>query len=189
MRAKPQANVDVTLKELITWTVMNSDNVTCDMLFDILGGPNKVHTYIKGLGINDIAIVATEREMHKGWNVQFTNWTTPKATAQLLELFYEGKILSKESNDLLWKLMVDTPNAPKRLKGMLPEGTVAARKPGTGDSNGEFFSAVNDVGILVLPNGKKIIIAAFVTRAKGEFEAVEEGIAKMSRAVYDYYSK
>lgn len=85
--------------------------------------------------------------------------------------------------------MVDTPIAPKRLKGMLPEGTVVARKPGTGDSNGEVFGAVNDVGILVLPNGKQIIMAAYVTRAKGKIKVVEEGIAKMSRLVYDHFNK
>jgi beta-lactamase class A len=189
MRTYPDAQVDVTLKELIAWTVMNSDNVACDMLFDILGGPGKVHEFIKTLGIADIAIVATEREMHTDWNIQFSNWTTPNATATLLKLFYDGKILTPESNAFLWKLMVDTPNAPKRLKGMLPEGTVVARKPGTGDSNGEVLGAVNDVGILVLPNGKKIIMAVYVSRAKGELKTVEEGIAKMSRVVYDHFNK
>jgi beta-lactamase class A len=189
MRVYPEANVDVTLKELITWMVINSDNVACDILFDILGGPDKVQNYIKGLGINDISIVATERQMHNDWKVQFTNWTTPKATAELLMLFYSGGILRKSSKELLWKLMVDAANAPKRLKGMLPEGTVVAHKPGTGDNNGEVFSAVNDVGILVLPNGRKIIIAAFVTRAKEEFMVVEERIAKISRTVYDYYGR
>jgi len=189
MRAYPEAHMDVTLKELITWTVMNSDNVACDMLLEILGGPDNVHKFIKTVGITDIAIVANEREMHSDWNVQFSNWTTPNATATLLKLFYEGKILTTESKDFLWKLMVDTPNAPKRLKGMLPETTVVARKPGTGDWNGKVFGAVNDVGILVLPNGKKIIIAAYVTRAKGEFNAIEEAIAKMSRVVYDHFNK
>jgi beta-lactamase class A len=189
MRAHPEANVDVTLKELITWTVMNSDNVACDILFGILGGPDKVHKFIQTAGITDIAIVATEREMHNGWHVQFSNWTTPNATAKLLKLFDEGKILTADSKEFLWKLMVDTPNAPKRLKGMLPEGTVVARKPGTSDSNGEVFGAVNDIGILVLPNGKKIIMAVYVTRAKGELKAVEEGIAKMSRVVYDHFNK
>jgi beta-lactamase class A len=188
MRAHPEANVDVTLKELIVWTVMNSDNVACDMMLDILGGPSTVQELIKSLGINDISIVATEREMHQDWNVQFTNWTTPNATARLLKLFYDGKILSKDNNELLWQAMIDTPNAPKRLKGMLPEGTTVARKPGTGDSNGELYGAVNDVGILLLPNGKKIIVAAFVTRGRGEFKALEEGIARMSRAIYDYYN-
>lgn len=189
MRAHPEAETDVTLKELITLSVMNSDNVACDMLLDILGGPDKVHEFIKTLGIPDIAIVASEREMHKDWDVQFSNWTTPNATAALLKLFFHGKILGIEGKEFLWKLMVDTPNAPKRLKGMLPEGTVVARKPGTGDSNGEVFGAVNDVGILVLPNGKQIIMAAFVTRARGEFNDVEKGIAKMSRVVYDHFNK
>lgn len=187
MRAYPDANVDVTLKDLITWTVMNSDNVACDMLLDILGGPKKVHEFIRTLGINDIAIIATEREMHQDWDVQFSNWTTPNATATLLKLFNDGDILTAESKEFLWQLMVDTPNAPKRLKGILPEGTVVARKPGTGDSNGEVFGAVNDVGIMVLPNGKKVIIAVYVTRAKGEFKAVEEGIAKMSGMVYEHF--
>lgn len=189
MRAHPEAQVNVTLKELITWTVMNSDNVACDMLFDILGGPDKVHQFIRTAGITDIAIVATEREMHNDWNVQFSNWTTPNATTSLLKLFYEGKILTPESNAFLWKLMVDTPNAPKRLKGMLPEGTVVARKPGTGDSNGEVLGAVNDVGILVLPNGKKIIMTVYVTRARGELKTVEDGIARMSKVVYDHFNK
>jgi len=188
MRAHPEAQVNVTLKELITWTVTNSDNVACDMLFEILGGPYNVQKFIETLGITDVSIVATEREMHSNWNVQFLNWTTPNATAKLLKLFYDNKILTTESTRFLWKLMVDTPNAPKRLKGMLPDGTIVARKPGTGDSNGEFYGAVNDVGILVLPNGEKIIVAAFVTRAKGEFKAVEKGIARMSKTIYDHFS-
>lgn len=189
MRTHPEANVEVTLKELITWSVMNSDNVACDRLLDILGGPEMVDKFIKTVGITDISIIATEREMHNDWNVQFSNWTTPNATATLLKLFDEGKILTSRSKDFLWKLMVDTPNAPKRLKGMLPEGTVVARKPGTGDTNGEVFGAVNDVGILVLPDGRKIITVVYITRAKGEFKAIEEVIAKMSRVVYDHFSK
>lgn len=188
MREHPDADVHVTLKELITWMVMNSDNVACDMVFDILGGPKTVDAFIKGLGITDIAVVSTEREMHRDWNVQFANWTTPNATAKLLKLFYEGRILNPENTELLMTMMVRTPNAPKRLKGLLPEGTTVARKPGTGDTNGDVYGAVNDVGILVLPNGKKVIVAAFVTRAK-DFNDAESVIAKMARAVYDYYNK
>lgn len=187
MRAHPEANIEVTLKDLITWSVMNSDNIACDMLFEILGGPEPVNKFINALGITDVAIAATERQMHGGWNVQFENWTTPKATAALLKLFDEGKILTAESKAFLWQLMTDTPNAPRRLKGMLPEGTVVARKPGTGASNGEVFGAVNDVGIMILPNGKKIVMAVYVTRAKGQFKDIEAGIAKMARAVYEQF--
>lgn len=108
--------------------------------------------------------------------------------AQLLKLFYENEILTTQSTQFLWRLMVNTPNAPKRLKGMLPEGTVVARKPGTGDTNGQVFGAVNDVGIVVLPKGQKIIVAAFVSRGSGEFKALEEGIARMAKVIYDHFS-
>lgn len=188
MRSHPEANVDVTLRDLITWSVMNSDNVACDMLFDILGGPHQVDRYIKSLGITDISIVANEKQMHNEWLIQFDNWTTPKAMASLLKLFHEGKILKPENNTFLWQTMVDTPNAPKRLKGMLPAGTVVARKPGTGAPNAEgVLGAVNDPGILVLPDGRKIIVAAFVTNTTESTSAAEKVIAEISKAVFDHY--
>nr|AIA18429.1 VEB-PER_beta_lactamase [uncultured bacterium] len=190
MREHPEANVDVTLRELITWCVMNSDNVACDLLFEILGGPSHVDKFIKSLNVNDIAITANERKMHTDWYEQFSNWTTPSATARLLRLFYDGKILKDDSNKFLWKLMADTPNAPNRLKGLLPEGTVVARKPGTGASSEDgVLGAANDVGILVLPNGKKIIVAAFVTNTKEPLSTAEMAIAQISKAVYDYFKK
>ena len=43
MRQHPEAGIEVTLEDLIRWMVMNSDNVACDILFDILGGPSKVN--------------------------------------------------------------------------------------------------------------------------------------------------
>jgi beta-lactamase class A len=191
MREYPEVDIEVTLKELITWTVMNSDNVACDILFEILGGPTAVENFTKyKTGIETISIVATEREMHADWNVQLTNWTTPNATAQLLKKFTAGKILSKESTAFLWKLMMDTPNAPKRLKGLLPEGSVAARKPGTGSYNDNgVIGAVNDVGILVLPNGRKIVIAIFVTNSKAALTQIEYTMATISRIVYDHYNQ
>jgi hypothetical protein len=43
-----------------------------------VGGPKKVEAYIRGLGVRDVAIVNTEREMHQDWDAQFNNWTTPQ---------------------------------------------------------------------------------------------------------------
>jgi beta-lactamase class A len=184
----PDANVEVTLRELIQWTVMNSDNVACDILFHIVGGPSVVQEYVKSIGINDIAIFANERKMHEDWSVQFTNWTTPNAAATLLKMIDGGRLLKPESSSFLWKLMTDTPNAPRRLKGLLPEGTVVARKPGTGayNENG-VLGAANDVGIVVLPNGRKVIVAVFVTNTKEDFKKVEKTIASISREVYDHF--
>jgi beta-lactamase class A len=68
------------------------------------------------------------------------------------------------------------------------EGTVVVRKPGTGTHNkAGMLGAVNDVGILELPNGHKIIVAVFVTHTQASISAAEQPIAEIAKAVYDYY--
>lgn len=184
----PQGNADVPLSELIMNTVSLSDNNTCDMLFRMLGGPKNIERYVHGLGVKNIAIVATEEEMHRDWNVQFTNWCQPTAMVQLLDIFYKQKALSKVNNDLLWKWMVETPTGMHRLKELLPAGTVVAHKTGTDGPNAEgVIGAINDAGILTLPNGKHIALVVYVSRLKDEKKA-EDTIARIAKACYDYYS-
>ena len=131
----PDGNVELTISELLSYTVSTSDNIGCDILFKLVGGPKKVETYIRELGVRDIAIVNTEREMHQDWDAQFHNWTTPKAMVQLLELFYLKKIVSARSRDLLVKIMEETSTGKKRIKGHLPAGTVVAHKTGMGGND------------------------------------------------------
>jgi beta-lactamase class A len=184
----PQGNADVPLSELIMHTVSLSDNNTCDMLFRMLGGPKSVERYVHGLGIKNIAIVATEEEMHRDWNIQFTNWCEPTAMVQLLDIFYKQKALSKVNNDYLWKWMVETPTGMHRLKELLPAGTVVAHKTGTDGPNAEgVVGAINDAGIITLPDGKHIALVVYVSMLKDEKKA-EDTIARIAKACYDYYS-
>ncbi len=184
----PKGNVDIPLSEIIGYTVSQSDNNGCDILFRLLGGAKNVNDYIHSIGIEDIAIVGTEEEMHKDWNVQFTNYCKPTAMVNLLELFYQKKILSESSNELLWKLMVETTTGPNRIKGLLPSATIVAHKTGSsGKNENGLTAAVNDVGIIELPNGQHIAIAVFVANSKANDDVSEKVIADISKAAYDYY--
>lgn len=188
MKKYPDADVDIPLSEILYFTAAQSDNAGCDILFRMLGGPVVADGYIHSLGVKNIAIVNTERELHQGWNVQFDNWSTPIAMTQLLEIFHEGNILSKQSHDFLWKAMLEVPMGGKRIKGLLPEGTVVAHRTGTGARNDKGIAgAVNNTGIMVLPDGKHVALTVFVTRASEEDSKLEEVIAKIARRVYDYY--
>jgi hypothetical protein len=109
----PQGNVDVTLEEVLRYTVSLSDNNGCDVLLRLLGGTRAVDRYVRSLGVEGIAIAATEEEMHRGWDVQFTNWCQPVAMLSLLGGFYRQKHLSKASTATLWKMMVETPHRPQ----------------------------------------------------------------------------
>ena len=184
----PEGNVELSIRELLAYTVSESDNNGCDILFDLLGGPGQVHAYVRSLGVKGINIVHTEAEMHQGWEPQFKNWSHPKAMLQLLDKAYRQNILSESSYQLFWKMMEDTPTGPNRLKGLLPSGTVVAHKTGTGGQNGAGeIGAVNDVGIIKLPNGKELALVVFVTKTKVDYPKLEEVIARISKAAYDYY--
>jgi beta-lactamase class A len=185
----PEGNVDIPLSEILTYTVSLSDNNGCDILFRLLGGPGNVEEYIHGLGINDIAIISTEQEMHADYVLQYKNWCKPMAMASLFELLNSGKHLSMESNDFLYKILAETSTGTNRIKGLLPEGTVVAHKTGSSGYNDKgIASATNDAGIVELPDGRKFAIAVFVSDFKGDEKTCESIIAKISRAVWDYYT-
>ena len=126
--------------------------------------------------------------MHKDWDTQFTNWTTPSSMIQLLEKFYQKNILSKSSLEFLWKAMVETTTGPMRLKGLLPSDAIVAHKTGTSDTNKKgITAAVNDVGIITLPNKKRFAIAVFVSNSKEDDDTNQRIIAEISKMAWDYF--
>ncbi len=135
-------------------------------------------------GIN---IEASEADMAKAWEVQYTNWCKPVDIVKLLDIIYNGKVLLPASRDFLYKTMTETTTGPKRIKGLLPEGVIVAHKTGTSPTNAAGLSpATNDVGIITLPNGKHVVIAVFVCNSTADEATREEVIAKISKAIYDH---
>jgi len=176
------------LSEIIKYTVSESDNVGCDLLLKLLGGPTIVNTFFESIKLNDISIHATEKEMHADWNVQFTNWTTPNSAASVLKAFNDKKLLTGTSNNFLMKTMIATSTGKNRIKGQLPESTVVVHKTGTSFTNAEgVTAAVNDIGIVTLPNGKHFIICIFVSNSYENEATNEKMISEISKSTYDYF--
>jgi beta-lactamase class A len=185
----PGGDTTVTLGEILRYTVSLSDNNGCDILFRLIGGPSVVNEYVHGLGIADMAIVATEEEMHAASGVQFNNWSSPVAMAQLLEAFHTGGILSEESREYLWSLMVGAVTGRGRLKSNLPEGTTVAHKSGSSGTNDKgIAAATNDVGLIALPDGREVIVVVFVSNSTANEETRDEVIANVGRAVWEAYA-
>jgi len=185
----PNQDIDLTLSDLLTYTISKSDNNGCDILFRLMGGTKPVNTYIHKLGISGIAIAATEGEMRKAWNVQYTNWCTPAAMAQLLRMFYQQKLLSAASNRFLMKIMTESQNSDKRIKGLLPPGTVVSHKTGTSDTNKKgITAATNDVAIITMPSGRHIALVVYITNSPAKPAANEPVIAAIAKLVYDHYN-
>lgn len=186
LRDKFPKGTDISLGELLSYMVSLSDNNACDYLLKQIGGTKVVQAYMLRSGVRGIAINATEGEMAEAWEVQYTNWSKPAEMTLLLDLFYKGTLLSKPSNDFLYKIMLETSTGPNRIKGLIPANTEVAHKTGTSNTNSANLTpATNDVGIITLPNGKHVAIAVFVCNSTAD-EATREGvIAKIAKAVYD----
>jgi len=189
IREKYPEGAALTLKQVLRYTVSESDNIGCDILLRLIGGPKVVNNYLVRQGLKGISIQANEAEMHSAWDVQYKNWTTPKSATELLKMFYDKKLLSQKSTALLWTMIVETPTGKKRIKGQLPEGTVVAHKTGTSDTNQQgITAAVNDIGIVTLPHGKHYAISVFVSDSAENMEMNEKIISDIGKFVWDYYT-
>ena len=184
----PQGGMELALAEILRCTVAESDNNGCDILLRLVGGPEAVNRHIRGLGVRDFSIRFNEEEMHRKWDRQFDNWTTPEASAALLAAFWQRKFLAQEQFDFLRRVMLDTVTGGGRIKGLLPPGTPVAHKTGTSGVNGKgVMAAVNDIGVVTLPDGRHFAIAVFVANSKEKIAANEKIIAEVARAVWDYF--
>lgn len=186
----PEGGV-LAIAEILEYTVSQSDNVGCDALLRLLGGPQAVENYFVNNKFKDISIKINEEVMQNNWDLQFQNWTTPNAANRVLESFYDNKKkwLSQKSHDFLWKLMRETTTGKNRLKGQLPETTVVAHKTGWSGTNKltGITAAVNDIGIVFLPNGQHFFISVFVTDSKEDIKTNEQIMADIAKAAWDYF--
>ena len=186
---KNSQGMEFSLAELLKYMVSESDNTASDVLLRLVGGPKIVTQYLRGLGINDIVVANTEKELGQDPTVQYRNYATPDAAVVLLRAFHEAKGLSKSSQALLRQLMTETSTGLKRIKGLLPDGTVVAHKTGTSSTVNRVTAATNDVGLVTLPNGQHMAISIFVSDSQANDAIREEVIAKVAKAAWDEWSK
>jgi beta-lactamase class A len=189
LRDKYPNGASLSLSEILEYTVSLSDNVGCDVLLKLLGGPQVVDSFLKEHGIGDVAIEINEEVMQHNWDLQFKNWITPNASNKLLEMFHENSngLLSASSHDFLLQVMQHTKTGKARLKGQLPMGTIVAHKTGYSGIREGVTAAVNDVGIVYLPDGRYFYISVFVSESKEDFDSNEGIIAAVAKAAWDYF--
>ncbi len=179
----------LSLAELLKYTVFESDGTACDVLLRLIGGPEVVTQYLRDLDVNDIVVANTEKEIGQDEAVQYRNYATPDATVILLRAFHEARGLSESSQSLLLQWMTETPTGSKRIKGLLPAGTVVAHKTGSSRTVNGVTAATNDVGLVTLPNGQHMALAVFVSDSPANNAIREEVIAKVALAAWDEWSK
>lgn len=183
--------VTLKLREILAYTVGLSDNVGCDVLLRLIGGPERVQCHFRERGYANMAIAFNEEVMQSDWNHQFRNWITPKTCNRTLLDLWANKDgwLSESSHAFFWQTMKETQTGQQRLRGRLPKETVVAHKTGYSGRHPEtgVIAASNDVGIIVLPDGGAFAISVLVSDSREGPEDSEKIIAELAKACWDYF--
>lgn len=187
----PEGNIDMSIAELLKYSLQQSDNNACDILFNYAGGTRYADKYIRSLGITDFAIGATEDEMHKDPRKSYANRTTPLAAVVLLEKFLDLPLLPDTLQSFVKQTMIECQTGKDRLpQPLLGTQAIIGHKTGSGDitSTGR-ITGTNDIGFVFLPDGRRYTIAVFVKDSDEGPQGTTAIIADISRIVYRYLTQ
>jgi len=181
----PEGNVDVPLRELLRLAISESDNVAADIVLRSVGGPAIVNEYMGSLGVQGFHLEDDEKGLGRDVAVQYRNWFEPAGAVELLRRISDDSPLTAEHTRMLLRWMQDASSGAERIKGKLPAGTIVMHKTGSSGARDGVAFATNDVGLITLPDGRRLAIAIFVTDSKADEDTRDAVIARIAKAAYD----
>jgi beta-lactamase class A len=181
----PQGNVDIPLRELLQLSIVESDNVATDIVLRLVGGPSAVTRYVNSIGITGFHLEDGEDGLARELAAQYRNWFEPAAAVQLLRRISDNSLLTPEHTQALLDWMKNSPSGLHRIKGNLPAATIVMHKTGTSGTRGGVTFATNDIGLVTLPDGRRLAIAVFVTDSSADDDTRDAVIAGIAKAAYD----
>lgn len=180
-------NLKLPISEILDFSLRSSDNNACDILFRLIGGPEKVDSLMKAIGYPAITIASTEDEMHQDPGLCYLNRSTPLEMARLFDYFYRQGVCNKsQAHREIGDIMISCQTGTDRLPAGLTEGTsVIGHKTGTGDINSQGrIIAINDAGYIFLPEGRGYSISVFIADSSYDMDSTSAIIAEISSIVY-----
>ena len=189
--ARPGGGFDMSVAELLRYTLQQSDNNACDILFDRFAAPEHVDSIIRSMGFRDFRIAATEDEMHRDLKKCRENVSSPLSAAELMDRLASGTLpLGKEYADFIRSTLLECRTGLNRLPLPLEgSGALIGHKTGTSDREADGrWTGINDVGFVLLPDGRSYTLAVFISDSALGMEENEKLIADISGAVYSELS-
>lgn len=180
--------VDITVKQMLELSIIESDNTSSEKLLQLVGGPKAVTDLLLSLDLQHIDIRTTIQE----YVTTRSNPNTGSALGlvKLLTRLQRGELLQASHTELLIGMMQRANTGQHRLRGKLPPGTIVANKTGSGDpTKTNLARSTNDVGLITLPDGRgHLAIAVLLRDLTLPDELQEKLIADLARAAFDAYA-
>jgi beta-lactamase class A len=203
--------VDVSVEELLRAAVTQSDNTAVDALLNLLGGGGVATRFLESKGVHGMRIDMGERELSRMLNgrkpgeqplagesdeaadarvkrgfeavlASKVNTTTLDGAVAFLDKLQSGALVSPSSTNMLLGMMT-AQVIPNRLRAGLPAGFQLADKTGTARTYSDRLGAWNDMGIVTAPDGRRRMVAVFLSDSPASPEQADAWFAGIGRLV------
>lgn len=193
----PNQDVDLTIEELLLYSLQLSDNNACDILFNNFANPEATTQFIKtfhleNLRLQNTCIRWTEQEQHEVPNRCYDNYTTPLDAAKFINNIATMPSFKSDYCDSLLNWLTETlincKTGEKRLPRYIESPQVGiGHKTGTGPMKDGICQGIHDVGFVTILN-KNITysIAVFCENKSLQNQDLEDVIAQISLIVYNH---
>ncbi len=160
--------------------IVRSDNIAADQLLATLGGPVVIQQWLSSHDITGIRVDRTIAQLlrDRGHLADSKDVATPNAMVALLSKLDNGTVLTAQSRIFLFQLMSRCVTGTRRIRALLPTGTLVEDKTGTLDG------ITNDVGFITMPDGRRVAVVVFARGGRDR----QPVIAEVSRAIYDRFA-
>jgi beta-lactamase class A len=166
---EPAVGSSLTIEQLMKGAVEVSDNPAANILIREMGGLEPLRAFYRGIGDESTRVDRLEPELNVADDDKDT--ITPDQSVKNIQrlLVAADTPLDTASKTLLMRWLVDTPTGQGRIKAGVPAGWTVAHKTGTGG-----YGPVNDIGLILPPNGPAIAIAVYFHATKDSTDAQRE---------------
>ena len=179
-------DLKLPLKDILYYSLVESDNNACDIIYNYIGGTNYADSIIKKMGFSEIHLLNTEDEMHEDIYLSYQNRCTPLEMCKFIDYFRSELVKSDDKYSYIQFLMENCKTGNDRLaKPFMTTNAVIGHKTGTGDINSQGrIIGINDVGFITLPKRNTYSIAVFIADSKYTPETTSSFIADISEIIW-----
>lgn len=183
----------ITIRELLEYALKSSDNNASNILFDRIVSPAETNRFVKSaIADTTFNISFSEAEMKRNHELSYKNYTSPLSAALLIWQLFKTKIVNEENQNFIKETLSEVTTGQDRLGAPVAaaDDVFFAHKTGSGYRNScNELMAHNDVGYFCLPDGTDYSLAVFIRDFTGTEEEASSIIARISKIVYEEYTK
>lgn len=169
----------MTLEALCEAAITLSDNTAGNLLLGVLGGPQGLTGYLRGLGDATTRLDRTEPTLNEARPGDPRDTTSPASMLADMQVMTVGTALSEPARATLQGWLRRNKTGDSRLRARLPNGWVAGEKTGTSE-----HGTSNDVGLLWPPDNRPpVLVAAYLTEGPPDGKQRDAALADVGAAV------